>query len=90
LQEAKAKNHVPSPGQGTSLGITQGISLLTSPFNPGTPLNTIPPSFSYSSSQIVYFDGIVVSMGYYVFRKYKRGITKRESKRQNIEETPNK
>jgi hypothetical protein len=75
------------PRKGISLGTTQGMTLLKYPFNLGNPLNIIPHGFSYSSSQIVDFGNVVVSLGDYFCGKSKNGIAKRESKRQLTKET---
>jgi hypothetical protein len=55
--------------RGTSMGMVQRLTLLNSPFNLGTPLNTMPTTFSYSSSQMLEIDDVGVSLGDYLFSK---------------------
>jgi hypothetical protein len=83
------KNLEEDKGKDSNPITIKGISLLASPINLVTPISIISLGFYYSSLQLMNFDDVVVPFGEYYFRKSKRGITKRSTKRKKTEGTPN-
>jgi len=68
----------------SSPSTTWKISYFGTAIDPSTPLNTLPPGFSYDALQTNFFDDVVVSLGEYYYSISKKEISKRLDKRPRI------
>jgi hypothetical protein len=85
-EEKREKKEEERSGSSTPSS-TKEISILTSPMNPGTPLNVISSNFSYSSLKLLEFDDESIVVGNFYYSNSKEGITNRPSKRLRIVES---